>query len=256
MSSSRSNCLRLAALAVVLLLPTTLPAVEPTPTPASTSTPRPTPKPRTPESAVTPVNRNPGRHTQFLKRIQQGPADLLFLGDSITDFWPRKGPDTWAKYAPYRPADFGVSGEDTEDVLWRIENGELDGIHPKVAVVMIGTNNIGHFGDEQPAWVVAGIRKIVDDIHAKLPDTKVLLLGVFPRDMKASDRRKRVEAVNEQIAKFDDGNKTRYLDIGHVFLDAKGEIPHDAMPDRLHPSAQGYGLWYDAMQPTLEEMMK
>ena len=103
---------------------------------------------------------------------------------------------------------------------------------------------------------MAGIKKVVDTIHEKLPQTKVLLLAVFPRGAKADPVRAKVDAINAEISKFDDGKTTRYLDIGHVFLNEQGEIPPDVMPDRLHPSAKGYELWYDAMQPMLDEMMK
>jgi lysophospholipase L1-like esterase len=212
-------------------------------------------KPRTAEDAVTPAIKDPKRHEQFLARIQKGPIGLLFLGDSIADVWPSRGKESWQKLAKYDPADFGISGDRTEHVLWRITHGELDGIHPKVTVVMIGTNNVGHFRDEQPEWAAAGVKKIVQTIHEKLPETKVLLLGVFPRDAKDSPTRKEVEATNQIISKLDDGQKTRYLDISKEFLDANGEIPKEIMPDRLHPSAKGYDLWYDAMRPLLEKMM-
>jgi lysophospholipase L1-like esterase len=230
-------------------------------TPASSTTPataaaKPTPKPRTPEDAVTPFSRNPPRHAKFMDRIAQGEVGLLFLGDSITDFWPRTGEWSWLKFAPYKPADFGISGERTEDVLWRITNGELDGISPKVTVLMIGTNNVGQCPTENPEWAAAGVKKIVETIHQKLPNTKVLLLGVFPRGTKDSVLRQETEAINQIIRKLDDGSKTRYLDIGKVFLDPAGEIPKNVMPDSLHPSAHGYDLWYDAMNPLLTEMLK
>ena len=211
--------------------------------------------PRTAEGAVTPEIKNPERHAQFLTRVNEGPVGLLFLGDSITDGWRGTGKKTWQKLADYHPANFGISGDRTEHVLWRITNGELDGIKPKVAVVMIGTNNVGHFKDEEPEWAAAGVKRIVETIHRKLPQTKVLLLGVFPRDAKDSPTRKKVEALNHIIAKLDDGQKTRYLDIGKEFLDAEGEIPKDIMPDRLHPNAKGYDIWYEAMRPLLEKMM-
>jgi beta-glucosidase len=212
------------------------------------------PQARTEESAVTPAIKNPERHTQFLARIKQGPVGLLFLGDSITDAWPRGGKDSWAKFAKYQPADFGISGDRTEHVLWRITNGELEGIDPKVVVIMIGTNNIGHSAQETPEWAAAGVKKIVDVVHEKLPKAKVLLLGVFPRDAKDSDRRKKVEGINAIISKLDDRKKTFYLDITKSFLDAQGNIPKDVMPDGLHPNAKGYNLWFDAMQPTLEKL--
>ena len=193
--------------------------------------------PRTPESAVTPFDRNHKRHDGFMARIKEGPVGLLFLGDSITDGWPRGGKDTWAKFAPYHPADFGISGERTEDVLWRITNGELDGIEPKATVIMIGTNNIGHFGDEKPEWVAAGVKKIVDTVRGKLPKAKILLLGVFPREASAEGGlRKKVVAINAIIKDFGDGKDVTYLDLSAKFLDEQGNIPKDIMPDFLHPN--------------------
>ena len=211
--------------------------------------------PRTPESAVTPAIKDQRRHEAFLKRIAAGPVGLLFLGDSITDFFPSRAKEVWAKFAPYQPADFGISGDRTEHLLWRLENGELDGIAPKATVIMIGTNNIGHFDDEQPEWAAAGVAKVVATVRAKLPATRILLLGVFPRDRKDSPRRKAVEAINAIIAKLGDGQAVTYLDIGDKFLDAAGAIPKDVMPDALHPSEKGYGIWYDAMWPTLEKLL-
>lgn len=213
-------------------------------------------KPRTPADAVTADVKNPERHEKFLARIQQGPVGLLFLGDSITDAWPRRGAPSWEKFAPYQPADFGISGDRTEHVLWRITHGELDGIDPKLVVIMIGTNNIGHFDDEQPEWAAAGVKKILEIVHQKLPKAKVLLLGVFPRGAKDSMHRRKVEGINEIIKNFGDGQRTVYLDVSKTFLDAHGEIPKDIMPDGLHPNQHGYDLWYDAMRPTLEKLLK
>ena len=212
-------------------------------------------KSRTAEDALTPAVKDPNRHQQFLARVKQGPIDLLFLGDSITDFWPGRGKQSWQKLARYNPADFGISADRTEHVLWRITNGELDGIAPKVVVIMIGTNNIGHFQEEQPEWAAEGVRKIVETVHARLPQTEVLLLAVFPRGGKDSSARQKVDAINRIICKLDDGKKTRYLDMSDRFLDADGEILKDIMPDSLHPNAQGYDIWYDAMQPLLDKMM-
>ena len=176
--------------------------------------------------------------------------------NSITDSWPRVGEWSWLKFAPYKPADFGISGERTEGMLGRIDHGELDGIHPKVVVLMMGTNNVGGAGDEMPEWTAAAITKIVETIHQKIPATKVLLLGIFPRYGKESPLREKVAAVNRIISKLDDGEKTRYLDIGKIFLDADNNIPKEIMPDGLHPSAKGYDLWYEAMNPLLTEMMR
>ncbi|MCM2273806.1 MAG: GDSL-type esterase/lipase family protein [Candidatus Didemnitutus sp.] len=216
----------------------------------------PVPPPRTPESAVTPNNRNPRRHAEFLARIQHGPVGVLFLGDSITDFWPRKGELTWLKFAPYQPANFGISAERTEDVLWRLQNGELDGIDPKVVVMMIGTNNLGHFADERPEWAAAGVQRLLETIRAKLPRATILLYAVFPRATAGSALRTRVAELNRHLAPLADGRDIRFIDIGAGFLDAQGEIPADIMPDKLHPGHQGYDVWYADLAPRLAELMR
>lgn len=225
-------------------------------TAAAAAKPTPAPKPpRKPEDAVTPAVKNPERHEKFMERVKQGEIDLVFLGDSITDGWPRGGEKSWLKFAPYKPANFGISGDRTEHVLWRITNGELDGINPKGVVIMIGTNNIGQNADEKPEWAAAGVKKIVDTVREKLPKAKILLLAVFPRGTADSAQRKGVNEINEIISKFADGKTVRYLDIGKVFLDDKGEIPDNVMPDKLHPNAHGYDLWYDAIAKPVAELM-
>src|SRR5450432_2845293 len=140
-----------AALAVALNAPAAEPVtIAPTASPAASA--RPSPMPRTAEDAITPVVKDRNRHIEFLNRIKDGEVGLLFLGDSITDGWPRRGELSWLKFAPYHPANFGISADRTEHVLWRITNGELEGIHPKVTVIMIGTNNIGQNPTELPEW--------------------------------------------------------------------------------------------------------
>ncbi|MDF2440389.1 MAG: hypothetical protein JWN98_1373 [Abditibacteriota bacterium] len=193
------------------------------------------------------------QHESFLKRGKEGPIGALFLGDSITAGWSGAR-EIWQKhFGRYNPANFGIGGDRTQHVLWRIENGELDGIAPKVVVLMIGTNNSAYPAEE----ISKGDKKIIEMIHQKLPNSKLLLLGIFPRSAKASDAvREKLKTVNAELAKLDDGNKTRYLDIGPRFLDAEGNLPADIMPDYLHPNAKGYQIWADAMQPLLDEMMK
>jgi lysophospholipase L1-like esterase len=204
------------------------------------------------------------RHEKFVLEAKKGGVDILFLGDSITDLWRSRGSDVWAKYyAPRSAANFGIGGDRTQHVLWRVEHGELDGIKPKVIVLLIGTNN----SKTDPAEDIArAIRMIIDDIHAKIPQTKVLLLGIFPRgrrknpDGTIDDSRQcmaTIDAVNEIVAKYDDGGKTvRFLDLGPKFLDADGNVHADIMPDFLHPNEKGYELWASAMEPTLSEMLK
>ena len=156
-------------------------------------------------------------------------------------------------------ANFGISGDQTQHVLWRIDNGELDGISPKVVVLMIGTNNLTRYPTE--VITVKADKLIVQRIHEKLPNTKVLLLGIFPRgaDPKAHGTafyRAKTKVVNAGLATLDDGDKTRYLDIGNKFLNDDGSLPRPIMPDFLHPSAAGYIIWADAMAPLLNNMLK
>ena len=206
------------------------------------------------------------RHESFLARGRAGPIGVLFLGDSITAGWA-KVPHIWEHYyGAEQAANFGIGGDRTQHVLWRIENGELDGIAPKVVVLLLGTNNSSsHTAPE----IAAALRKIVDAIRTKLPRTRVLLLGIFPRgarrgpdgtipaaaEAEAANRQQVIAEVNRDLAKLDDGQQVRFLDFGAVFLGQDGRIPFSLMPDQLHLSAAGYQLWADAMQPLLREML-
>jgi lysophospholipase L1-like esterase len=213
-------------------------------------------RPRKAEDAITAVAKHPGRHAQFLERSKQGDIDLVFLGDSITDLWPRVGEWSWLKLAPYKPANFGIEADCTEHLLWRLEHGELDAISPKVVVVLIGSNNVFYFADEAPEWTARGIEKIVTVIQKRSPASKVLLLGIFPRDEKDSRVRRTITAVNREIQRLDDGAHVRFVDIGAQFLDGDGNIPADIMPDKVHLSAKGYAIWYRSLESILPGMVK
>ena len=210
-------------------------------------------------AATTPAPRDPNwvkRHEGFVEIAKKGGVDLLFLGDSITDGWRNRGKDVWEKnYASLKAANFGIGGDQTQHVLWRLQNGELDGIKPKLAVLMIGTNNLRGNTDEE---IADGVKAIVAELNKRTPETKLLLLGVFPRGEKADDpNRGRIKNINSIIAKLDDGGKTvKYLDIGDKFLQPDGTLPKSIMPDGLHPNAKGYEIWVDAIAPTVQEMMK
>ena len=213
-------------------------------------------EPRTPESAVNPVEKS--RHTDFMKQIKaaHGDFDFVLVGDSITDGWPKKGADSYARFTPWKQLDLGVSGETTEEVLWRLLNGELDNIHPKVIMIMIGTNNIGHYGDEKPEWVAAGIKKIIETVRAKQPQAKILLLAIFPRAATSKDSlRLKNEQVNAMLPALADGKNVFFMDIGPKFLDPQGNLSKEIMPDLLHPNDQGYRIWIEAVRPKLEELM-
>jgi lysophospholipase L1-like esterase len=198
-------------------------------------------------------------HEAFLKRAKQGDVDLIFLGDSITQGWDGlnaegQGPrQVWDRYyGPRKAANFGIGGDRTEHVLWRLDHGEVDGIKPKVVVLMIGTNNIHA---DTPAEIADGITAIIERLRSKLPDTRILLLGIFPRSQKPDATRDRVNAVNARIARLDDGKYVDYLDIGRHFLNEDGTIPQDVMPDFLHLTRKGYTIWADAIEPTLWRML-
>jgi lysophospholipase L1-like esterase len=196
------------------------------------------------------------RHEKFVAQAKSGGIDILFLGDSITDFWRTKGSNVWNQYyAPRHAANFGISGDRTQHVLWRIENGELDGIHPKVTVLMIGTNNSKSDSAED---ISKAIGMIIDEIHSKIPDTKILLLAIFPRNTPKDTPESlgTIAEVNNQIESYDNGDTVRFLDIGQKFLGPDGKVHKDIMADYLHPTEKGYKIWAAAMEPTLDAMLK
>ncbi len=216
-------------------------------------------------TAIIPMPRDPGwlkRHEGFMAQAKQGGIDILFMGDSITDFWRNRGSNVWNQYyAPRHAANFGISADRTQHVLWRMDHGELDGIKPKVVVLLIGTNNTGKERDKTTPRntvpeAIAGVQAVVADIRARLPDSKILMLAIFPRGTLDAPQRAQVALINTVIAKLDDGKMVRYLDIDPNFLESDGTLPRSTMPDLLHPNERGYRIWADAMEPTLDEMLK
>jgi lysophospholipase L1-like esterase len=201
------------------------------------------------------------RHEAFVEEAKKGGFDVLFTGDSITDGW-RNNPQKKifdATFGPMKPANFGISGDRTQHVLWRLQNGEFEGLTlPKVVVLMIGTNNIGQKDPEAPESAVAGIQAIVKEIRKKSEHARILLLGVFPRGEKADHPlRAQVKTINAAAAKLDDGGKSvKYLDIGEKFLQPDGSILKEIMPDFLHLSEKGYQIWADAIKEPVAELLK
>lgn len=192
-------------------------------------------------------------HENFVAIAKKGDAGVLFLGDSITAGWNGQKAIWTNAFGKYKPANFGIGGDRTQHVLWRIENGELEGIKPKAAVVMIGTNNSGVDSAE---GIAKGIAKIVETIRVKSPTTKILLLAVFPRGEKPNATREKLKDVNARIAKLDDGKHIHFLDIGDKFLQPDGSISKEIMKDYLHLTAPGYQIWADAITPKLAELMQ
>ena len=197
------------------------------------------------------------RHEEKLAAAKsQEKIDLLFIGDSITHGWENAGKATWAKYyAPRNAFNIGFSGDRTEHVLWRLQNGAVDNMKPKVAVIMIGTNNVGH-RKEASELTAKGVKAILDELKVRLPETKILLLAIFPRGpAKDHPMRKINDATNEMLAAFADGKRVTFLSINDTFLDDDGNLPKEIMPDRLHPKQEGYRLWAEAMEPTLKKLL-
>ena len=197
------------------------------------------------------------RHLEINKRVKenQGQAEVIFVGDSITQGWGGNGKAVWAKYyAPRHALNLGIGSDHTQHVLWRLDHGNLDGLKPKVAVVLIGVNNIP---DEKntPRQVLEGVTAVVMKLREKLPQTKVLLLAIFPFREDFCAQRGKALQVNQALRKLDDGQWIRFLDIGHLFLQSDGKIPKDMMRDFLHPSAKGYQVWAEAMEPQLAAML-
>lgn len=184
------------------------------------------------------------------------PPQVVFIGDSITQGWEKEGAKVWQRhFAPLNGLALGFGGDRTENVLWRLQHGEIDGLAPKAVVLMIGTNNTGHRA-EAPETTAAGIQRLIDEIRQRLPATQVLLLAVFPRGEKPDDFLRRInDQVNQRIKGFADGKTVHFLDINAELLNADGTLSKDVMPDLLHPNAQGYALWQRAMAPTLNQLL-
>lgn len=222
--------------------------------------------------AITPVPRPGGwmqQHERFNQISQKGEAQLVFLGDSITAGWSGKGKDVWKKnWEPLKAANFGIGGDRTEHVLWRLDHGNFDGLKPKLIVLMIGTNNTGHEGREQkelngakyhctPEQTAEGVKLIIDKLKAKCPQSKILLLGIFPRGADSHNAMRQTnEKVNGIIKGYADDKTVYYMDIGAKFLGPDGTLSKDIMPDLLHPNDKGYEIWTDAIRDKVNELMK
>jgi lysophospholipase L1-like esterase len=210
--------------------------------------------------STTPAPRDDGwvkRVERDAAKAQQGGWEVVFIGDSITDFWQNRGKAEWDKYfGSYKALNLGISADRTEHVLWRLDHGQLDNNQPKLFVVMIGTNNTGHRKPDQetPEDTIAGIKAILDRLAAKAPQSKVLLHAVFPRGEKPDDAlRLRNDQVNAGIQKFADNKRIFWLNINDKLLQPDGTLSKEIMPDLLHPNAKGYDIWAQAILPFIEK---
>ena len=224
----------------------------------------PAPEPRA-NPAIIPVPRtgtSTNRQSQVLQRAKDnpGPCDIAFIGDSITQGWEGPGKNVWTNFYDNRKClNFGVGGDQTQHVLWRFENGQIDGIKPKAAVLMIGTNNsnknragVEDYSEEE---ILEGVQAIVKQIRSRLPETKLLVVGIFPRAKTFTTQRGKILQINQALAKVADGNMIHYVDFGSQLIEADGSISKQIMPDALHLTEKGYTIWAEAIEPKLKELL-
>lgn len=195
-------------------------------------------------------------HAELLEKTKKGKIDLYFLGDSITRRWGALDYphllEHWKKtFYGWNAANFGWGGDTTRNILWRIRNGELDGVNPKVVVLMAGTNNLGR---DSVDWIVEGIRAIVATVQEKAPGAHIILMGITPRGDNPVHRAT-IPLINQELAKLT-GEKVRFLDIGNRFQAIRTGLAARLLEaDRLHLALPGYEVWADALRPHLLELL-
>ncbi len=197
------------------------------------------------------------RHAKKSLQAQTGQPDLIMIGDSLVHNFETRGRQLYYLYfGRYDPLNLGFNADLTEHALWRLRNGEIDGISPKLAIIMIGTNNSRRKADP-PDHTYEGIREIINELRARLPNTRILLLGIFPRGpKKGHPLRQKNEAVNLLLPKLADGESIFYMDIGDKFTDEAGNLTRKIMYDFLHPTVAGYQIWAESISPVVVELMK
>ncbi len=196
------------------------------------------------------------RHEAALKKLDPA-TEIVFLGDSITQGWEGGGKKAFAdSFGSWKTLNLGFSGDRTEHVIWRFANGELEGLKPKLAILMIGTNNTGH-NQQAAAETAAGIEKILTDFHAKCPGAKVLLCSILPRSAKPEDKARKInDEINKLISSFPAKlDFVTYKDMNALFLDKDGVLTKEVMPDLLHPQEKGYQIWADALVPEIKKLL-
>jgi beta-glucosidase len=209
-------------------------------------------------SAIEPVPRNTfwlKRHEQINARVEQGNFDLVFIGDSITQGWEDEGQEAWDRYYAVRNAvNLGITGDRTQHVIWRLQNGNFQGLKPKVAVILIGTVNAKR---NKPQETADGVSRIVSMVLERSPETRILLCGILPRGRDRTNERRLVNIkVNRIISRLADDEHVYYLDIGHRFIDEDGTLLQELMLDDRHLSAAGYSIWAEAMEAMLARLMQ
>ena len=197
------------------------------------------------------------RHDRFVEIANEGGFDILFHGDSITDWWqmdsPLGGKAVFEKYfGDMKVANFAVAGDTTQGILWGLQNGEGQGHKPKAVMLMIGTNSTGNASAEE---IAEGVGAVVLRLRSDFPDAKILLLAIFPRGRAGDDVRTKIDRVNEIIARLDDGEHVFFKNINEHFLAEDGSLI-GFRDDNLHPVEEGYEIWAQQVAPILKEWVQ
>ncbi|HEV2392097.1 MAG TPA: GDSL-type esterase/lipase family protein [Verrucomicrobiae bacterium] len=203
-------------------------------------------------------------HQQLVQKAEQGGIDVYFAGDSITRRWGAADPqyqpllENWrTNFFGWNAADFGWGADRIENILWRLENGELDGVNPKVIVVLAGINNIGAEpgGAEKVEDIAQGLRAVLEVCRAKASNATVIMTAIFPRNDNMAVIPE-INQINRKLARMADGRKVRYLDINGQLADQDGRLfPGMMNADRLHPALKGYQVWADTLKPLFTELL-
>jgi lysophospholipase L1-like esterase len=212
------------------------------------------PLPRTDQNSLT-------AHNQLLEKARKGGIDVYFEGDSITRRWgatdyPQFLANWKQNFFGWNAADFGWGADTIQNILWRLQNGELDGVNPKVIVLLAGTNNVGRTpgDDAKVADISRGLKAVVDLMRSKAPEATIILTAIFPRNDNIAVM-PTINKINASLATFADGKKVRYLNINAKLADADGKLFEGMMGDGLHPTLKGYQVWADALKPIFTELL-
>jgi len=208
-------------------------------------------------------------HLALVQKAARGDVDIYFEGDSITRRWDAEEPayrnlrENWTEnFSGWKVSDFGWGADKLQNILWRLDHGELDGVHPQVFVLLAGTNNVGEIPQtgtaaEETAAVTKGLAAILRRLQAKAPHATIVLVGLFPRgDEAAEPKMAAINAINAELARWADGKQLRYLNLNDQLTDASGQIrPEMFNPDRLHPTVKAYQIWADRLKPIFAEVV-
>jgi lysophospholipase L1-like esterase len=224
---------------------------------AFAQTPADQPVPRTDQNSIT-------AHSQLLEKARKGGIDIYFEGDSITRRWgatdyPEMLANWKQNFFGWNAADFGWGADTVQNILWRLQNGELDGVNPKVIVLLAGTNNIGRTvpaggDDARVADITRGLKAVLDVMRSRAPNATIILTGIFPRNDNIAVM-PTINRINASLATFADGKAVRYLNINDKLADADGKLFEGMMGDGLHPTVKGYQVWADALKPIFTELL-